>query len=259
MKTKPIKRTIHYLWSDHEYAEFEAGKGNCRNLDHDAAVQEAAYLQHQYLRQWSSQMSASIELNVIMKTLIKKRIPFVLTGALGIASWMGRPRSTQDVDILVKAGRNYTRAVNAIKALYPQLEMRSFPIMTRFYVVGEKESVIDVVCPLRPDNEETLANPTWTRSNEEFFRYRIPSLEEALANKYGAALTPTRNRLKRTQDLLDFAWMVAHSLDQGRQPIDLRRLELLGEMVWPGGGGAEILRLVDEAKVGNSASLDSLG
>jgi hypothetical protein len=256
MKTKRPKRTIRVIWSDQE---FEAGKATCRNLDHDEAVQEVAFLQRRYRQQWSGQMAESpVDLNVVLKILVRKRIPFVLTGAYGIASWTGRPRSTQDVDILVKPGRNYTRAVNAIKALYPTLEMNAYPMMTRFYIPGEKESVIDIVCPLRADNEETLANPTWTR-NDEGLRYRIPSLEEALANKYGAMLSPTRSLGKRTLDMADFIWMVTHSLDKGRQPIDLRRLKFLGEKVWPGGGGEEILRLVEQVKAGKATSLDSLG
>ena len=53
--------------------------------------------------------------------------------------------------------------------------------------------------------------------------------------------------------------MVKHSMDEGRQPIDLQRLEFLGEKVWPGGGGKEILRLVEEVKAGKAISLESLG
>ena len=49
--------------------------------------------------------------------------------------------------------------------------------------------------------------------------------------------------------------MVKHSLDEGRQPIDLTVLEALGEMVWPGGGGKEILRLVEEVKAGKVPNL----
>ncbi len=56
--------------------------------------------------------------------------------------------------------------------------------------------------------------------------------------------------LKRVQDALDFAAMVRHSMDEGCQPIDLAKLEVLGEMVWREGGGKEILRLVEEAKAG---------
>ena len=44
--------------------------------------------------------------------------------------------------------------------------------------------------------------------------------------------------------------MVKHSNDKERTPIDLEQLESLGEKVWPGGGGKEILYLVEQAKVG---------
>ena len=78
----------------------------------------------------------------------------------------------------------------------------------------------------------------------------FPSLEAALANKYGAMLTLNRHLKKKAQDALDFAWMVAHSMDEGQQPINLKKLAELGESVWAGGGGAEIFRLVEEAKKG---------
>jgi hypothetical protein len=163
------------------------------------------------------------------------------------------------VDVLVKAGRSHARAVNAIRELYPRLEVRTFTGVTAFFVPGEKSSVIDVTYPHRADIEETLANPTWVENKKQRLRYRIPSLEEALANKYGAMLTPTRNLDKRLQDLVDFTRMVQHSLDEGQQAINLKRLETLGEKVWPGGGGAEVLRLVEQVKAGRAIHLDSLG
>jgi hypothetical protein len=200
-----------------------------------------------------------VDLNMILKTLTQKRIRFVLTGAHGIGGWTGKPRNTQDVDILVKAGRNHGRAVKAIRTLYPQLEVRHFSGVTAFFVPGEKTSVIDVAYPHRADIEETLANPTWTENKEQGLRYRIPSLEEALANKYGAMLTPTRDLDKRMQDAVDFTRMVQHSSDEGQQPIDLHRLETLGQIVWPTGGGEEILRLVEQVRAGKAIHLDSLG
>ena len=126
------------------------------------------------------------------------------------------------------------------------------------FVPGETTSVIDVTYPHRPDLAETLANPTWTENREQRVRYRIPSLEEALANKYGAMLTPSRHLDKRIADTLDFTRMVQRSQDQGQRPIDLQRLEILGEKVWPGGGGAEILRLVEQVKAGKAINLDDL-
>jgi hypothetical protein len=61
------------------------------------------------------------------------------------------------------------------------------------------------------------------------------------------------------QDAVDFMQMVKHSLDRGRKPIDLAKLEALGEKVWPGGGGKEILRLVEQVKAGRAIHLDALG
>src|SRR5205807_1856008 len=107
------------------------------------------------------------------------------TGAHAIGGWTGRPRATRDVDILVKAGRNHARAVKVIRELYPQLETRNFTGVTAFFVPGENESVIDITYPHRADNEETLNNPVWVKTPDGL-KYRIPSLEAALANKYGA-------------------------------------------------------------------------
>jgi hypothetical protein len=235
-------------------------KGARRNLYHDDAVQEVAFLQRRYRSQWSGRVPPSpVDLNQLLRTLIQKRIPFVLTGAHGIGGWTGRPRSTQDVDLLLKAGRNHARAVKAIKALYPQLEVRNFTGLTAFSIPGEKESVIDVTYPHRADIEETLANPTWIENKEAGLRYRIPSLEEALANKYGAMLALTRDLGKRVLDMADFTQMVQHSTDEGQRPIDLSRLGNLGEKVWPQGGGQEILRLVDLVMAGRAINLDALG
>ena len=112
---------------------WEAMKAARRNLLHDDAVQESDFLQRQFRIQWSNRVPPSpVDLNMILRTLTQKRIPFVLTGAHGIGGWTGRPRSTQDVDILVKAGRNHGRAVNAVRALYPQLEVRTFTGLTAF-------------------------------------------------------------------------------------------------------------------------------
>ncbi len=142
-----------------------------------------------------------------------------------------------------------------MRALYPQLEVRDFFGVTAFFIPGEKESVLDITYPHRSDIEETLANPVWAEDKATGLRYRIPSLEAALANKYGAMLTPTRDPGKRALDSADFTFMVKHSLDQGQQPIDLQKLAALGEKVWPGGGGKEILHLVEQVKAGKSINL----
>ena len=115
-----------------------------------------------------------------------------------------------------------------------------------------------MACPYRADQEDTLADAVWTEDKELGIRYRVPALESALTNKYGAMLTPTRDLGKRHLDASDFGWMVKHSGDMGRQPIDLEKLERLGEKVLPGGGGKEILRLVERVKAGRAIQFESL-
>jgi hypothetical protein len=200
--------------------------------------------------------SAKIELHQILQTLTSKKIPFVLTGAHAIGGWTGEPRATKDVDILVKPGRNFARAVKAIRELYPHLEMKNFHGVAAFFVPGETKSVIDVTYPHRPDIEATLATPLWVEEGD--LRYRIPYLEAALANKYGAMITLNRNPLKRQQDAVDFGKMVRHSLEKGQQTIDPKKLRALGEKVWSGGGGDEILRLVEEIKQGRIVDVNAL-
>jgi hypothetical protein len=153
MKAKSRHRPFKAPYSP---PEWEAMKAARRNIGHNDAVQESFFLQRQYRRLWSSRVAASpVDLNEVLRTLTQKKIPFVLTGAHAIGGWTGRPRDTHDVDILVKGGRNQARAVNALKALYPQLEVRTVAGITAFFVPGEKQSVIDVTYPHRADLAET--------------------------------------------------------------------------------------------------------
>jgi hypothetical protein len=233
--------------------EWEAMKAYRRNLSHAESVRECAYLSTQYRKMSSIMANVLLDLDRILVALTANKVPFVLTGAHGISGWTGRPRATQDIDLLIKHGRNYVRAVGVIRELYPQLKERRFAGLTEFVPPGEKESVIDVSYPQRPDHKETLRTAIWVE--EQSPRYRIPTLEAALANKYGAMLTLERDPGTRAMDAVDFGWVVRHSQDEGRQPIDLATLESLGEMVWPGGGGKEILRLVEEVKAGKLPNL----
>jgi hypothetical protein len=234
--------------------DWEATKGGSRPLRHPEAVAECAALSEQYRQMWHRRAAGMVDLNAILQTLRAKKIPFVLTGAHGISGWTGRPRATRDVDILVKAGRNYARAVKALRDLYPNLETHQFAGVTGFFLPGEKQSLIDVTYPHRPDIQETLETAIWVEEAGQ--RYRVPALEAALANKYGAMLTPNRDPGKRGIDAVDFFYMVRHAADEGREPIDLEKLRDLGEKVWPGGGGAEIVRLVEEAKAGRVPNLN---
>ena len=137
--------------------------------------------------------------------------------------------------------------MNVVSELYPELDVRAIKEMTAFFVRGEQLSVIDIMLPHGNMNGANRAATIWVK-NACGTRYRIPTLEAALAHKYGAMLDLDRDVGTRQMDAVDFSWMVKHSTDEGRQPIDLEKLAALGELVWPGGGGREILRFVEASK-----------
>jgi hypothetical protein len=226
------------------------------SVKHAQAVRESAAITKTLWRLMKKEESAKIDLHRILRALSGKRIPFVLTGAHAIGTWTGQPRATHDVDILVKIGRNHARAVKAIRELYPHLEVRILPGVTAFLVPGETRSAIDISYPHRADIVETLASAVW--AEDHGLRYRIPDLEAAVANKYGAMLTLGRDPGKRLQDAADFTKMVQYSFEKGQRPLDLTRLCDLGEKVWPGGGGDEILGLVEQVKRGKVVNVNGL-
>src|SRR5438876_781302 len=111
---KPLLRRKLAACPPYDDPEWQARKAARRNISHGDAVQESFFLQRQFRQLWSSRMAVSpVDLNQVLRTLLKKRISFVLTGAHAIGGWTGRPRDTYDVDILVKGGRNHARAVKA--------------------------------------------------------------------------------------------------------------------------------------------------
>jgi hypothetical protein len=224
------------------------------------AIRRGAAITDQFTqRMLEGRVVTPLNLYEVLRVLIAKKVPFVLTGANAINSYTGRPRSTSDVDILTRPGRNHLRAVHALEQAFPELEVHAFPNVTGFFRPGEQESVIDVAMPHRKDNAESLVDTVWVDDREKGVRYRIPSLECCVANKYGAMVLVTRPAQKRLMDVADFGWMVLHSTDPGERPLDLERLRELGELVWPGGGGEEILRLVDMVKANKLIDLNTLG
>src|SRR5262245_48755446 len=76
--------------------EWEATKANGRPLSHPEAVAECAELSELYRQMWQRRAAGMVDLHTILRTLLAKKVPFVLTGAHGISGWTGRPRATKD-------------------------------------------------------------------------------------------------------------------------------------------------------------------
>src|SRR5262249_2388198 len=67
------------------------------------------------------QMPSTIPLVDVIRVLNKAKVSYVLVGAHGLASWRGKPRATEDVDVVVNA-KHLRKAVRALVERFPTLE-----------------------------------------------------------------------------------------------------------------------------------------
>ncbi len=170
----------------------------------------------------------------VIKILNAAKIKFVLVGAHGISGWLGDPRATQDVDVLIQS--RHKKAIEAIKKEYPDLLLHDNPVVTQFIDPEKKLSVIDLIKPHNRLFKAALKN-TYPVGDT----YRIPELEMAIALKFAAMISSNRTFKRRNQDKTDLIDMVASN----REILELPKLRKFGELVKPG-GGQQIVDVVND-------------
>jgi hypothetical protein len=175
----------------------------------------------------------------VITMLNEAGVRFVLMGNYGITGWRGEQRATEDVDILVRT-RDQRKAVRAIHEAFPRLQVVDSAVVTRFLDPVTAIPLIDLMKPNQPLFKVAFRQTVLVEEG-----YRIPNLEFALACKFAAMVSPYRAVKKKHLDAADFISIVEKNLSAIRQP----RLRRLGERVYQG-GGAEIIRLVEDAKAG---------
>ena len=182
----------------------------------------------------------------VIRALDDKGIRFMLLGAHGLVGWIGEPRATQEVDILVPA-RSHKKAVQALLARFPHLYCEDHEVVTRLHDRDTKKVLIDVMKPNQPVTREALKQCHKVQSGKQ--AYLVPTLEMALTLKFAAMISLTRADAKKYQDAHDFILMV-----QANPDIDLKKLTELGEHVYPG-GGQEIVEKVRQVRSGEKLEL----
>jgi len=148
-------------------------------------------------------------------------------------------RDSEVVDVLVTK-RDVRKAVRVLDETFPYLEIIENSVVARFVNPVTQKVVIDVMKPA-------------SRAMQLVFRHtipigdthRIPDLEMALVSKFVAMRSPNRKPHKKHLDAGDFGSIV----EANRQSIDLKKLRRLADQACPG-GGAEILRLIDDLDAG---------
>lgn len=180
----------------------------------------------------------------IIKLLNGAGVKFVLMGTHGVGGWRSEPRATQDVDVLVRPA-HHRKAVRTIRKAYPDLIMDDQIVVTRFTDPATGFVILDLMRPY-----EKVLKAVFKNTKSVGRTHRIPDLEMSLATKYAAMVSPNRTTKKKYTDANDFMDIVEYH----QNDIDLAKLKRLGEKVYRG-GGAEILKYVEDAKAGRQLEL----
>ncbi|HEY7313695.1 MAG TPA: hypothetical protein VH643_30375 [Gemmataceae bacterium] len=182
----------------------------------------------------------------VIRVLNAVRVKFMLLGAHGLGGWMGKPRATEDVDVLVGT-RGHKKAVSALLAAFPHLQAEDHEVVTRLRDPETGTIVIDVMKPNQPLYRDALKYRHTVQSGGQ--TYSIPSLELALTTKFAAMISLTRADRDKFQDARDFMYIV-----DSNPGIDLVKLRALGQLVY-NGGGDEIVENVRKVRAGEKLTL----
>jgi hypothetical protein len=174
----------------------------------------------------------------VVKILQRAGVKHVLVGAHAISAWAGEPRATMDVDLIASRP---AQARNVLAAAFPHLSIEEHPVVIRFKLNGRE--MIDIIRPTS-DSIFKAALKYAVRVRLSGTQTDVPQLEMALALKFAAMASPTRQTKDKYQDAHDFIAMIQHNPD-----VDLAKAEKFGELVYLG-GGKEILKLVADARDG---------
>jgi len=180
----------------------------------------------------------------VIAVLHQAGVNCVLMGTHGLGGYRSEARATQDVDVLVTK-RDIRKAVRALRAAYPKLEVHDTPVVTRFIDPASGKPAIDVMKPT-----QEVYGIVFRHSIAVGDTHRIPDLEMALASKFAAMVSPNRAPDKKLIDAGDFVNVVQHN----RADINLQKLKKLGDKVYPD-GGSEIMRLIDDIDAGRQIQL----
>jgi len=187
------------------------------------------------------QMSYVIPLSEVIRVLNAAKISYVLVGAHGLSYWRGKPRATEDVDVVV-ASKHVKKAVQSLLSAFPNLEPLDLEVVVRLRIRGTESVVIDVMKPTQQPYREVFKNACDVVLEGE--TVRIPSLEMSVVMKFSAIASLNRRPADKYQDAHDFILMVTNNPE-----MDDEKTAELACLIYPD-GGKDVLSLVAKARSG---------
>src|SRR5436190_21280000 len=93
----------------------------------------------------------------VIRVLNAAKVSFTLVGAHGLGGWTGKPRATEDVDVVV-VQRHVKKAVAALTAAFANLDVDEHPAVVRLRDRDTGAVAIDVMKPNQPVIHAALKN-----------------------------------------------------------------------------------------------------
>lgn len=174
----------------------------------------------------------------VARVLSAAKVRYVLIGAHAINLYTGKPRATQDVDVVTDSP---SKASGAIRVAFPHLTVEDHPAVVRFKD-GSAE-VLDLVKAKSAKLFRSVLRSAIT-STIGGVSIVVPTAEAALALKFYSMTNPARPIDDRMQDAVDFSRAA-----KTQQSLDMALLQELGDLVHAGGGNA-LVKLLDDARNG---------
>jgi len=174
----------------------------------------------------------------VARVLSRAKVRYVLIGAHAINLYTGKPRATQDVDVVTDSP---AKASKAIRFAFPNLTVEDHPAVVRF-----KDGNVEVLDLIKAKSGKLFRKVLQliTTSEIDGDPIIVPTAEAALALKFHSMTNPTRPIDDRMQDAVDFSRAA-----KSQRNVDQALLKELGELVYSGGGEA-LLKLLDDARKG---------
>ena len=144
---------------------------------------------------------------------------WALVGAYAVGL-LTEPRATVDFDFIVEA-RKLKSVVSALAAEFGQLDAEDIGAAIRLRAID-----VDLI----RSNNHALFREALDRA-QLVGEWRIPPPEVIIALKFLSAVSPWRNRDKRSQDIVDLR-TVYHSV--GPETLDADTMSELAALVYPG-------------------------
>ena len=167
----------------------------------------------------------------VSKILTQSGIRSVMIGGLVVGCHSGRPRATQDIDVIVDVLEIPKKVIDQLGALVGSKKLERHPSFISFMkktALGDRE-VLDIITSKAGSYGMVFDNcMKLSISGSDIY---IPSAEMMVVLKYTAAVNPIRQKAKQAQD-----WADIYAILDANSKISVYTVSYLADLVVPGWG-----------------------